>query len=250
MAFPSKVKTLDELPESDRQHFVPGDDGFFHAEILDDGKKVTYTAKARTLATVLTEKKDLEATIAPIKAIIGDRPPEQVKALIEQGGAIDQRIAAAVEEVRKKEVSPLNDRLTTLNGELTVERRDRIVSEALDKAGVIPERKKAAMNLALERVKLQQDGKLVVMGDDGNPSIYSAEQWVASDFRKANDYLFAGTQGGGSGAADDTPARPAPATTPPASPAGGKPKVNVNDPSSFLANLGAVAKGEAQLVSQ
>ncbi|AHG92133.1 hypothetical protein J421_4666 (plasmid) [Gemmatirosa kalamazoonensis] len=244
MPLPAVIDSLDSLPEALREslrgEYVSGADGKLHLTILDGDKSTTFSAVSRSKADVLREKKQLEDSIRPLRDVIGDRPVEQVRALLESGADRDKAIAAAIAEVREKELKPATEQLSRFRSELEVERLDRVIDEAIDKAQPKDAASKQLARLAAkQQVKLKDGTKPVVLQPDGTESVYSVEQWVAQDLRAQYPGLFAGSAASGTGATADAARGTVDANAK---------TVKVGDNAAFGANLDAIARGQVKLV--
>lgn len=209
MPLPVTIASLDDLPEALREslrgEYVPGDDGKLHLGIVVGGKTTTATSIERAKATLLSEKKQLEDAIQPLRAVIGERTPEELKTLLDTAGKhkdldLDKLRTSWVSEWEKSKLAPVLEKATKLEAALTVERLDKSIMAALQKAEADPEAMPFLVAKAKERVELQGE-QLVVKDEHGQPSVHNVEQFVLNDLRTKLPRYFLGSAAGGSGAA-------------------------------------------------
>lgn len=111
-------------------------------------------------------------------------------------GEYDEALAAVRTDFETK--------LTQAQQKLQEQALDHGLDSVLLRAGVIPERLANAKLAAKNHVRVASDGKLEVIGPNGQPNGAELDKFFAGDFKTGNLYFFNGNGGAGSGAQDNT----------------------------------------------
>ncbi len=205
MPLPTFEKAED-VPEAVRGGYIEREGKW----VPDDSDVAGLKASQRTL---LAEKKAAAEERDRLKAVIGDRKPEDVAELLRQHQETEeerQKKAGDFEKITAKRVAEALDPVVKENQslkeraqELNDLKLDIAIRDACAKAKVTPEDVEdvAALVKAKGRIKLdEKTGKPVVYDADGDPTGMTVEKFFAETFKaeKPRYYQPAGGSGGGS----------------------------------------------------
>lgn len=205
MPLPASFDKIEDIPEAFRSVYVEKDGKF----VPDDSDVAGLKASQRTL---LAEKKTVAEERDRLKAVIGDRKPEDVAELLKQHALSEEERQKKAGDFDKLLEKRVNEAVTPLKAELEGARSykqkyedrelDIAIRDACAKAKVTPEDVEdvAALVKAKGRIKLdEKTGKPVVFDVDGDPTGLTVEKFFAETFRteKPRYYQPSGGSGGG-----------------------------------------------------
>lgn len=243
MPLPASFDTLDAIPEAFRSGYVEREGKF----VLDDSDVAGLKASQRTL---LAEKKAAAEERDRLKAIIGDRKPEDVAALLKahadseeerqkKAGDFDKLLEKRVNETKAEYERRITE-LAPYKEKYEDRELDLAIRESAGKAKVIAEDMKAVIKLVKgDRVRLDATtGKPIVVDEDGDVTGLTLDKFFAETFRAEYPKFYqpAGGSGGGSaGGSGGSGSRSAHGT------------VDATDNAAMLANLDAIATGKIKV---
>lgn len=206
MALKHKIAKIEEVEEPVRGFYEAGQDGAFYLQVEGMVPKGQLDEFRENNIKLLKEKGEIETKykdIDPVKykelLATSSKTPEEIE------NAVKARLKQMSDE-HTTTVTQLNERLSTLNGQLNIVLVDGSLKSEAAKAGVLP--------MALDDVVLRgrtvfraENGKLVARSEKGDP-LYDKNgtdplavgTWL-KDLKKNAPHLFQGMQGGGGGGA-------------------------------------------------
>src|SRR6185312_2390102 len=236
MPLPTFEKAED-VPEAVRGGYIEREGKW----VPDDSDVAGLKASQRTL---LAEKKAAAEERDRLKAVIGDRKPEDVAELLKQhalseeerqkkAGEFDKLIEKRVNETKAEYEKRLAEALPYKQKNEDRE-LDIAIRDAAAKAGVISEDMKLVIPIVKgTRVKLdEKTGKPVVYDADGDPTGLTVEKFFAETFKAEAPKFYAPSGGSGGGSNGGSGSR------------AGSGTVTITDAASILANVDKIAKGQ------
>jgi hypothetical protein len=214
----ARVEKLEDVEEPFRKLYVEDVDNGGHkldVEGFDDIDRLKKTlGKVRGEAKIAEKIRKLfpdvdaeeiedavKAAVAAAKKAAGTKSGKKDG---ESEDDFEKRVAARVAE-QVAEYTPKLEEGEKAKGQLRRFHIDRAASEALDAAGVMADRRKAALKLVREHLDyepgetIDEDGDVFVRDDKGERRGVKLVDFVAKEFKKNEPYLFAGTHSSGSG---------------------------------------------------
>jgi len=236
MPLPTFEKAED-VPEAVRGGYIEREGKW----VPDDSDVAGLKASQRTL---LAEKKAAAEERDRLKAVIGDRKPEDVAELLKQhalseeerqkkAGEFDKLIEKRVNETKAEYEKRLAEALP-YKQKYEDRELDIAIRDAAAKAGVISEDMKLVIPIVKgTRVKLdEKTGKPVVYDADGDPTGLTVEKFFAETFKAEAPKFYAPSGGSGGGSNGGSGSR------------AGSGTVTITDAASILANVDKIAKGQ------
>lgn len=239
MALKLVLDTLDGLDEGQKALYVEKD-GKFHLDV--DGLEDTSGLKS-ALQKERERARDFEKKLSGLK----DLDPEEYARLKKEA---DERATKQMEEKgefnklrekwqaeRDKDRAEFDAKMAEKDALLKKVHLDREVRDAAIKGGVLAEDIDDVIVLTSPRFKMGEDGGIIVLGKDGQPSTDDPKAFFAKTYKdeKPRYYPRSGATGGGAQTTTTT------TTTPPGA-------IAKADNKGFLANLGKIASGEVKVV--
>lgn len=203
---PAVYDKLDAIPEPVREYYTEQDGKFvLNAEVE------THPAVGGLKSALGKERDGRKKVEETYKGIDPARYHQLVKEAEErehQGKPdLDKIVEKRVKETELK-FAPVLERVSVLEKEnRTLKLDDRVKAAAL-KAGMLPEDVDDEMTILLHgrkpRFDLNDEGRVIVLDDDGDPLNVPPEKWFAETYKSRKPKVFAGTTGSGSGARGST----------------------------------------------
>lgn len=219
MSIETTVTSLDQVEEPIRGAYVEADGKFNldidkYAEIKAAGLK----GKNKELLDKLAKQKDVVAKFEKFKDLDLDEFEEFIESRKQQadgnggqqpqgGKPADDAALRTLEKQLKKLQSKLTEDGQTwqqerekLTGELRHYKLTSPLKEIALKAGVLPEDLDVVLLETARRFRLDDNGKIVVLDDDGDPTTDTPEKFFKDIYRLQRPKFYAATGAAGSGA--------------------------------------------------
>lgn len=222
MSIETTVTSLDQVEESIRGAYVEADGKFSldidkYAELKAAGLK----GKNKELLDKLAKQKDFVAKFEKFKDLDLDEFEEFVESRKQQpegsggqgmpGQPGGKPAEDAALRTMEKQLKKLQSKLTEegqawqqerekLTGELRHYKLTSPLKEIALKAGVLPEDLDVALLETAKRFRLDDNGKIVVLDDDGDPTTDTPEKFFKDIYRLQRPKFYAATGAAGSGA--------------------------------------------------
>jgi hypothetical protein len=261
MALPIIIKSLDEIAEPLREHYVEKDGKFMLDATPSNGLAIEdVTGLKNSLAAARGERDKLNEQIRGFKDIDPTKARDALKKVEEMQNwdpdkQVEEKIKAKLEQMKslhQQELEKVSGESKALTGQLEKLMVDAAASEALQKEGgnikiLMPHIRSQV------RMRRTEDGQMIaeVVDESGNPRVGDAQgnpmtiPQLVDELRQSDDYApaFSGSGSSGSGSKPSNSHQ-----KPPTGNGGGVLQIKSSDQDSINENWQKIASGEAEVV--
>lgn len=215
MALPTVFETQDAfhaaIPEGMREHYTE-QNGKFTLQV--DKPENIATGLAKNRDEFRSEKEKVAKELAELRGILGDKKPDEIKALLEaqakketddlqKRGNFDE-VLKKKDEAHTKTADELRAQIKERDAQILSFKLTARVEKAALEAGVNPQNLKHVMRDTESRFRLGENDKIEVLDGDGYPVSTTPEAFFKevykADENNAIFYLPSGAGGGGAAA--------------------------------------------------
>jgi len=194
MAIIEIIENLDSVPEDEKANWTEVDGRFQRdVEIPDVSGLKSALQKEREAA------KKAQENLAKFRDVDPEKYAEMLKKH-DDGLSDKERYESSIKKLEKK-ISELTDthkaKEADLESKLKKFHLDKEARKAALDAGVIPEDIDDVLFLTSKNRKLDDEGGIIVLDDDGDPTGKTLRDFFAKDFKEAKPKYFPGIPGGG-----------------------------------------------------
>ncbi|MHB1065597.1 MAG: hypothetical protein ACYC1Z_14095 [Georgenia sp.] len=209
MALKAVLESLDGVPDALHGEYTHDEvTGHYRLNVEDADALVDVSG----LKSALKKERDNSKALAAWRKAFPDKTPDEIAELIATAGTgtPPAKTAEDTEKLREKwradiaaEYAPKLSALEAAQKELrTLKLTDKVRAAAIE-GGVDPKRIEDALRLNADAFDLDDQGRVVVLDEDGDPSAITPEKYWAEKEKVRRPYLYAGTGASGSGAPVD-----------------------------------------------
>ena len=194
MAILEIIDSLDGVAEADKASYTEVN-GKFQREV----EMPDVTGLKSALGKEREAAKKALADLAKFKDIDPEKYAEMLKKH-DDGLSDKERYESSIKKLQKQ-INDITDahkaEKADLEGKLNKFYLDVEARKAALEAGVIPEDIDDVLFLTAKNRKLDDEGKIIVLDDDGDPTVKTLKDYFSKDFKEAKPKYFPGIPGGG-----------------------------------------------------
>lgn len=194
MAILEIIDSLDGVAEADKASYTEVNGKFQREVEMPDvtGLKSALGKEREAAKKALTD-------LAKFKDIDPEKYAEMLKKH-DDGLSDKERYESSIKKLQKQ-INDITDahkaEKADLEGKLNKFYLDVEARKAALEAGVIPEDIDDVLFLTAKNRKLDDEGKIIVLDDDGDPTVKTLKDYFSKDFKEAKPKYFPGIPGGG-----------------------------------------------------